>query len=106
MGKPSKGAVLRAVDPKVVEFVDAASVGDLRRTQKWIKTGKIEIDEGEFFLFFIACWLGCATGRQTVVQHQTIECPCGVPWRSVWGGRLAKCCLWVLLAAVLGTGAQ
>lgn len=54
MGKPSKGAVIRAVDPNVVEFVDAASVGDLRRTKKLIKSGKIEIDDGESH-FLCAC---------------------------------------------------
>lgn len=43
MGRASKSAV----DPKVVEFVDAAGIGDLRAVKKFIKAGKVEIDDGE-----------------------------------------------------------
>lgn len=41
------GAVVRSVDPKVVEFLEAAGAGDLSRVKRFIKAGKFEIDEGE-----------------------------------------------------------
>lgn len=47
MGKQSKASVIRAVDPKVVEFVNAAGAGDVRKVRKVLKSGNIEIDEGE-----------------------------------------------------------
>lgn len=47
MVKPSKGAILRAVDPKVVELVEASSEGDVRKVRKLVTSGKVEIDDGE-----------------------------------------------------------
>lgn len=46
MGRASKSVV----DPKVVEFVDAAGIGDLKAVKRIIKAGKVEIDDGETHL--------------------------------------------------------
>lgn len=51
MGRAPKGAAARSADPKVTQFVETASVGDLRTLKKLIKAGKIEIDDGKEFLF-------------------------------------------------------
>lgn len=47
MGKLSRGAALRAVDPNIIEFVEAAAVGDVRMVKKLVKAAKVEIDDGE-----------------------------------------------------------
>lgn len=49
MGKKSRGlkkAVLQ-VNPIVVEFVEAAALGDVKAVKKIAKSGNIEIDDGE-----------------------------------------------------------
>lgn len=46
MGRASKSVV----DPQVVEFVDAAGIGDLKVVKKFIKSGKVDIDDGETHL--------------------------------------------------------
>lgn len=47
MGRLSKGAALRAVDPNIIEFVEAAAVGDVRMVKKLVKAAKVEIDDGK-----------------------------------------------------------
>ena len=47
MGKLSKRAAQRGANSKVVEFVDVAAAGDVRAVKKLIKSGKVEIDDGE-----------------------------------------------------------
>lgn len=47
MGRPSRGAALRAVDPNVMEFVEAAAIGDVRMVKKLVKAAKVEIDDGK-----------------------------------------------------------
>lgn len=49
MGKKDKGLKKAAlqVNPIVVEFIEAAAVGDVRAVKKIAKSGKIEVDDGE-----------------------------------------------------------
>ena len=49
MGKKDKGLKKAAlqVNPVVVEFVEAAAVGDTKAVKKIAKSGNIEIDDGE-----------------------------------------------------------
>lgn len=49
MGKKDKGLKKAAleVNPVVVEFIEAAAVGDVRAVKKIAKSGKIEVDDGE-----------------------------------------------------------
>lgn len=54
MGKKdraSKKAAAQQVDPIVVEFVEAAALGDVKTVKKIAKSGNIEIDDGES-----ECW--------------------------------------------------
>lgn len=44
---PKAAAVVRSVDPKVVEFLEVASAGDVSKVKKIIKAAKFEIDEGK-----------------------------------------------------------
>lgn len=49
MGKKDRGLKKAAlqVNPVVVEFIEAAAVGDVRAVKKIAKSGTIEIDDGE-----------------------------------------------------------
>lgn len=47
MGRLSRGAALRAVNPNIIEFVEAAAVGDVRIVKKLVKAAKVEIDDGK-----------------------------------------------------------
>lgn len=46
MGKAKK-AVHRQADPLVVEFIEAAAIGDVRTVKKLAKAGTCEVDAGE-----------------------------------------------------------
>lgn len=47
MGKSSKNTVSKVVDPLVANFIDSASLGDLRAVKKLLKSASLEVDDGE-----------------------------------------------------------
>ena len=47
MGKASKKPALRPTDRAVVEFIEAAAIGDLRTVKKLAKAAICEVDAGE-----------------------------------------------------------
>lgn len=47
MGRASKKAALTTADPAVVEFIEAAAIGDVRTVKKLAKAATCEVDAGE-----------------------------------------------------------
>ena len=86
MGKKDKGLKKAAlqVNPVVVEFVEAAAVGDVKSVKKIAKSGNIEIDDGEKegvaaavgTCFALICMLNIRQGGLV-----------GPSERHFWGGR-------------------
>lgn len=81
MGKKDRGLKKAAlqVNPVVVEFIEAAAVGDVKAVKKIAKSGKIEIDDGESGGVFLWCWCLCVgvDVADVSLSRLTRETDCG-----------------------------